>query len=133
MPRRTRALLLLAPLIAALVAGACGSPTEPRDPKVEFFTGNLAPGGTAAFGFTTKFTENVSITLVSLVPLNTIAVGIGLGAPEQGACSLLETNSSVRVGDIVGEQIANGDWCVAIYDVGAVTETVVFVLKVEHF
>jgi hypothetical protein len=128
---RVNCLTVLAPL---LLLGGCHSPTQPAPATIKEppFTGTLQPGGSAAFPFSLTATGDIVVTLVSLDPLSTITVGIGLGTPSAGTCNLLGFNAATAVGQMITDSELKGDYCVSIYDNGDVTQPVNFTIQVVH-
>ena len=124
-------------LVGLLVAG-CGNdgPTGPTDPELvtETFTGTLVQGGVGVHQFVAQQSGTTIITVVSLEPLNTIIIGIGIGNPDGEDCLLVAQNGVVTQGNILPTTTGIGTLCVAILDVGNVTaeQPIDYVLEVEH-
>lgn len=127
----------------ALAAGSCG----PNDPIavepavltgtpsiVETFSGTLGVQGAGLATFTVNQGGQVNITLVSAGPPATITVGLGVGTPAvANTCSLL-SNTPAQAGS--APQLAGplnaGTYCVEVYDVGNVVNTIQWTITVAH-
>ena len=122
-----------------LVAAACttfdtptaSTPATPPDPSV--FAGILVRGGWASRDFTATAAGTTAITLTSVTPDVVIGVGIGIPRPDGGGCNLhvsMETaaGSTPQVSAVTG----TGKYCVRVYDVGQVEESVTFSLRVTQ-
>ena len=122
-------------LALLLLAAGCGSssPATPSTPPVtDTLTGTLDPTNLNAHTFTASAGGTATITLVSLDP-PVQAVGIGLGAVTNGNCSLQVTNSPFTAGAIWETTLAGaGQYCVAIYDIGFLTQSETYSIKVVH-
>jgi hypothetical protein len=138
LPVATRQRSIAALLIASgFLIGACNKAPQPTViPKllIDNFPGTLAPSGVVTFPFTTGAEGHVTLTITSLDPLSTITVGVGIGYPNSGGCSIFELNNTVAVSSpVTDSDLPASSYCVAVYDAGAVTQTVTFTLKVEHY
>ena len=126
--RRLVSRLLLAPLLA--VPMACGNPTAPSL-TTDTFNGTLSPAvngtfSSASFQFKSK-SGPVTVSLVNIAPLSTITVGIALGVVQGQTCSGFESNAAARAGFVaLADTLPGGTYCVAIYDVGNITQDITF-------
>ncbi len=124
----------------AMFAVACEGdianiPTTPDPVTVtETFTGSVNINGGATHTFFTSATGTVSATLTSLGENPPSAVGLSLGTMSGSTCSLLLTNDRAVVTSIVTGTVTTlgGSLCVRIYDVGSLTATVPYEIRVEH-
>ena len=123
---------------------ACGkddsSSTAPSTPgtATEFFNGDLAVNASIFYSFTVTNAGNVSITLASLNSGNLAAasrttVGLGLGIPEGTGCALSSSITTVPgfVAQLTSSQ-SPGIYCVNIADVGTLTATLKFSVRIVH-
>jgi hypothetical protein len=140
-------------VVAALVllTSACGqsdtstTPTEPSTTTppsaVEAFSGTLQPAGTNLHTFTVAKTGYVEITLIGVVPQLVagpsapITVGLGIGTPNPGTgtCMVLyqvqaQAGSAAQ---IVGTATAGPD-CLTVFDVGTLSQPVIYTVTVAH-
>jgi hypothetical protein len=117
---------LYALLVAlALASAACkkddNTPTTPTvTSKTETFTGTVQVKSSTIHNFTVEQAGQVSVTLTAASPPSTIAMGIGVGTPANGACGVL---SGV---------VSPGMLCVTIFDVGNQTAAVTYTVTVMH-
>jgi hypothetical protein len=131
-------------VVAALEAGcsnnaATSAPSSTTSTTTPFyFTGTLAPQGSGFYSFTLNQAGTVSITVVSLAtgpfsPTPGTVVGIGYGTPVGTGCSL---TASARTNAGLTAQLVTasgaGVFCVSIFDVGALTTSTDFVVRIVH-
>ena len=132
--------VLVLPL--ALAAGGCSSvldslPTTP-DPVIvtDVFTGTVNINGAASHPFFTSATGSVIATLTSLGETPPPAVGFSLGTFSGTTCSVTSGlfNDKAVVNSVIQGTVATlgGSLCVRIHDVGSLTESVSYEIKVQH-
>lgn len=135
---------LLALLVFTITGPACGSntesPTTPSTPSVtrDVFEGTLSASGSSFYSFTVVEAGAVHVTLVSLAsdaPPSTISVpmGLGVGIPNGTGCDL--TQSVTAAPALVSQltvPMAAGTYCATLFDVGHVTTTVRFAVRIVH-
>ena len=134
------------PVVAVLSLGCGGtqSPTAPSvvaGPTTELFVGTLDVRGSGFYSFTVSQTGNVNLLLASLTasgrnglgPALTTTLGIGLGVPSGTGCAL---DTSVETPPALVSQItlsmAAGIHCAEIHDIGKLTSSVNFTLRIIH-
>jgi hypothetical protein len=125
-----RTLRWLASFGALMIATTgCGSdsstPTTPTPvTTTESFSGTVGHLGTSGHSFTVATTGPVTITLISVGPLTTMSMGIGVGIWDGTTCATSSTkNDNVRTGAVALTGTANaGNYCVNVYDSGNVPE-----------
>jgi len=136
-----RAFKLVAVALPLLLAvSACDSviddiPTTPDPVTVtETFTGSININGAATHTFFTSATGAVTATLVSLGDNPPAQVGFSVGTFAGSNCSLLITNDKAVVTSVVTGVVTTlgGSLCVRIYDVGSLTQSVPYEIRVEH-
>jgi hypothetical protein len=127
----------------ALFTAACGSnnpstPTTPTGPQTEVFTGTIGPQGSSFYSFTVATAGSVEITLASLVPTApgpavSVVMGLGVGTPSGTDCAV---SNSVTTAPGLNAQLVNSltasTYCAKIYDLGALTNTVNFAVRIVH-
>jgi hypothetical protein len=143
--------LLIGVLALSVVAAACGDEGDPGivQPDVnpatvtETFTGTLSVQNVSSHSFMISRSGRITITLTAVTPPPTSEgpsspeVGIGIGIPSGLTCVLnlgngtTATVTAASTPQISGIVIA-GTFCVAVYDVGNLTETVDYTLAVAH-
>ena len=132
---------LYALLVAlALASAACkkddNTPTTPTvTSKTETFTGTVQVKSFAIHNFTVEQAGQVSVTLTAASPPSTIAMGIGVGTPANGACGVLSgasvTTAAGATAQLTGV-VSPGMLCVMISDVGNQTAAVSYTVTVMH-
>ncbi len=144
--------LLIGVLALTVVAGACGE-GDP-DPGIvqpdvnpatvtETFTGTLAVQSASSHSFIISRPGKIAITLTAVNPPPTSEapsspeVGVGIGIPSGLACPLnLGNGTTVTATPAETPQISGtvlpGTFCVAVYDVGKLTESVDYTVAVAH-
>ena len=134
-----------------LLTAACSqsdtstSTTEPSTTAppsaVESFSGTLQPAGTNLHTFTVKETGYVEITLIGVVPQlgsepsAPITLGLGIGTPDtfSGTCLVLyKVNAQAgTAAQIIGTATAGPD-CLTVFDVGSLSQPVIYTVTVAH-
>ena len=136
-----RAFKLVAVVLPLLLAvSACESeidniPTTPDPVTVtETFSGSININGAATHTFFTTATGAVTATLTSLGDNPPAQVGFSVGTFAGANCSLIITNDKAVVTTVVTGVVTTlgGSLCVRIYDVGSLTESVPYEIRVEH-
>lgn len=140
--------LLVACVVLAAVAGACGSdsttPTSASsadtvDAAVRTFVGTLDPKGTQYYSFTVAQDSGVFVTLSSVTAVGgrtaeATPLGIGLGVPRGTSCEL-STRAVVTPG--LAAQLRQwttaGVYCVAVYDPGTLPSAKAFAVRIGYY
>ena len=119
-----------------------GSPTSPSTPPLaptsETFTGTVPVGGSDTHSFVVTLSNGqVTADLTAAGPPPTIAMGLGIGAISNGACTLFTSLSvitsagpSAQTG---GSNVPSGTYCVAIVDVGNQLADISYSVTVTHY
>ena len=127
--------LPLAMFVTACKGDIAKIPTTPDPVTVtESFTGSVNINGAATHTFITSATGTVKATLISLGENPPAAIGLSLGTLSGSTCSLVLTNDKAVVTSIVSGTVTTlgGSLCVRIYDVGSLTASVPYEIRVEH-
>jgi hypothetical protein len=136
-PRMTAARVIGLGLLLFVVA--CDQPpamTEMTRPttaptSLTSFNGTLRPQGRDNYAFSVSQDGYVEVTLLGLGAPPGTTVGLGIGTPSTDTCS---TNYTVETGPSPAAQIVGtgltGTLCVAIYDVGNLTEPALYTITV---
>ena len=111
---------------ALAVTGACGAstptPTSPTTPvtTTESFSGTLVQLGSVTQVFTVSATGTVEINLISVAPLTTMALGVGVQSSDGTNClTTITQNDNARSGaSALRGTVAAGKYCVRLYDSG---------------
>jgi hypothetical protein len=137
--RAFKLVALVLPL--AMFAAACEGdladiPTTPDPVTVtETFSGTLTVNGAATHAFFTAATGAVTATLTSLGEEPPAMVGISLGTlSTTQVCSTLLSRDNAVVTTVVEGTVTTlgGSLCVRIYDVGSLTASVPYEIRIEH-
>jgi hypothetical protein len=143
--------LLIGVLALSVVTAACGDEGDPGivQPDVnpatvtETFTGTLSVQNVSSHSFIISRSGRITITLTAVTPPPTSEgpsspeVGIGIGIPSGLTCALNlgnGTTATVTAGSTpqISGIVIPGTFCVAVYDVGNLTETVDYTVAVAH-
>jgi hypothetical protein len=123
------------PATSAATIAAVTSPTTAV--VTENFSGTVQPGSNDAHSFTvTTNNAAISLTLTSVGPPSTIAMGFGVGQTVAGSCQLLSggygTYSASTTPQLSGT-IGSGTYCVMVYDVGNQSAAITYTVVVSHY
>ncbi len=130
--------ILFAVLGVSLLTAACSDPVPPAAPTpaaptiTDTFSDTLLVLGTNTHQFTVGEVGGVKVTLNSVDP--SAAVGIGVGAPTTGACTVLSKITAVGGAGVQlsGTATVTGTFCLSVYDVGNLVEPVTYTITVLH-
>jgi hypothetical protein len=125
-------------LAMALLITACADPVPPTTPTpvpatiTEVFTGTLLVAGNNTHQFTVQQVGAVKVSLTSVDP--SAAVGIGVGTPSTGVCTVIQEVSAVAGGSILlsGTATVAGNLCVSVADIGNLVAPVNYTVTVQH-
>src|SRR6185436_21157506 len=129
--------LLLALTLASAACKKDDAPTTPSAPatKTDTFSGTVQVKSSANHTFTVENSGQVSVTLTAASPPATIAMGIAVGTPANGACGRLSgatvTTAAGATAQLTGV-VSPGMLCVEIFDVGNQTAAVTYTVTVTH-
>ena len=137
--------LLAVAAVLALSCTACSGDAKeiPTAPTIspasisESFSGSLTVLNQNSHNFFVSSAGQLAITLTEVGPPSDVAIGLGLGVPSGFSCALtLGTGTQVTVqastsAHIKGTAIS-GTFCVTVYDVGNLTDTVDYTITVAH-
>ncbi len=133
--------------LAALTTSACSDNTlsqlasasqTPAATQTDTFTGTLSQNGAFTHIFTIQTLGAVTVTIVSLAPNTSQIVGLSLGVWNGTACSTSpQTGGSAIDTATSGSSItlnatAAGNLCARLYDVGFVTQPVIYTMQITH-
>ncbi len=141
--RAVRWLAVLAIVTTAIGCKSDSTPTAPPEmeqpPRVaERFRGTFGQNEQSEHRFTVTATGNVELKVIKLEPVPTLTVGLGIGrfdATADPSCSLFASDRRVVVGStLLSANLAPGEYCVRIFDVGNVfpDATVTYTVEVLH-
>ena len=134
-------------LLLALTTGLAGcnndnatTPTTPTTtttttPTVtETFNGTLNMNGAVTFPFTATAAGSVTVTLTSVAPDATLAIGLSLGTWTGSACQIVIANdAAAQTAAVTGTVSSAASLCARVYDTGKVPTTpVTFGVSIVH-
>ena len=130
-----RALLLS---IAILVMGACSNtpivtnPT-PGTPVTDTFSGTLSKNGAFTHAFSISTLGSITTTIVALAPNSAQIVGLQLGVWNGTSCTAASSTDTATTGSSITLTASSaGIVCARLYDVGFVSDPVLYQLQVVH-
>src|SRR5262249_6889371 len=117
-------------LSVALSLGAC---TTGPSTVSESYGGSLYPGRSYSVTVLVAKVGTVKLTLTSLA-LPTQVIGLGLGTPGDGlSCNLTVTTKASGTGAAqLAAAVNPGRYCVEVYDLGGLTDSLSFTLVIQH-
>ena len=138
--RRFTSSLLLAAALALTVS--CGKTTTPTAPSAtptitDTFNADLSQTGSITHNFRVASTGQVTVTLTSVSPLSTMALGVGMMTSNGTSCvTTLTQNDDARANSVAalhGTAVA-GNYCIRVYDSGniPISGTVSYTITVLH-
>ncbi len=121
-----RGILGLAMALAIAGVSSCAATSTPTTPTTtpatttDTFSGTIAQLGSATNVFKVSTTGTVTISLTSVSPLSTLALGVAVMTSDGTSCiNNISQNTDARVGTtaLVGTATA-ASYCVKVYDSG---------------
>ncbi len=135
--------LLMCTALMAVASEACKSaststpttPTPTPTPITDVFTGSIPQLGSAVHPFVVTATGSIAITLTSVSPLATMALGVAVGSWDGTTCTVISQNDNVRAGGagLTGTAVS-GNYCAKVYDSGNIPDgtTVTYTVQIVH-
>jgi hypothetical protein len=133
-------------LFSALLGTACttsdaSSSANPVAPSgslsTEAFSGTVDVGGSDSHTFSVVLSGGqLNVILTAAGPPTTIYMGLGIGTPAGGSCSLLSSSQVLTQAGTTAQLsgTANaGTYCVAVFDAGNQTAQIAYSLTVTHY
>ena len=108
-------------------------PPDPEAPSTVTFASNLTAGGTASRTFQASQDGIVSLTLESVGPPS-VAIGIGVGIVRlNNTCGLSRiVTATPGTSPQLEVPVDAGNYCVRVFDIGTIADSVAFSLRVAH-
>ena len=130
----------LAVLAAALLASACNDPVPPATPSpvpptvTDTFTGTLTVLGTNSHPFVVNEVGGVKVTLTSVDPKAKLSIAVGTPSTTTGLCIAINsvTTDPGPQPQLAGTASVKGPFCLAVSDVGNITESTSYTVTVLH-
>lgn len=136
------AVILSATLLttSTMSTAACSDPTPPAAPTpvtptvTETFTGTLGLAGNNSHLFTVSQVGGVRVSLTGVSPSAAVGIGVGTPSTSTGACLLLGNLTAVGGPSVQmsGTATVTGNFCLAVFDVGNLVESVTYTITVLH-
>ena len=123
---------ILLAFTASLLLASCGGVAGPEDNRVRNFDGTVIPNGTTIdpdfhFRVTRNGEFDLELTAFS-VPNTQVGVSLGTSAPNGGCLDLIVR--FLFVGQGFSGPMPSGDYCLAVFDQGALTEPATFNVRI---
>jgi len=124
--------------LALSLSTGCSDPVAPVTPTpvtptvTDTFNGTLLVLGSNTHQFTVSQIGGVKVTVTSVTPA--AAIGVGVGTPSGSNCLLIQNLTAVADpgAQISGTATITGTFCISVYDVGNLVESVDYVVTVLH-
>jgi len=132
---------MVALVLGLVAASACSdnqtptAPTQPTGPTTATFASAFTVNGSASRTFTTTEAGTVTMTLDSAGPPSNVVLGLGVGVPYVSGAPCLLTSSITTAagpGPHISMHADPGSYCVKVYDIGKLIETVSFSISITH-
>jgi hypothetical protein len=128
-------------MVVALSAACDNGPMAPTttdttttavvSPVTEYFSSQLAVGGYTARSFNAAKAGSATVTLNFVGTSTSLKVGMGIGIPDRLGSGCLFTRSiETAAGGTITANVDAGTYCVRVYDVGTLSSTVNFEVKI---
>ena len=135
----SRAVLLAVAVVAIVAMSACANdaltttPTYTPCPCTDGFSGTLSKNGAFSHTFTITNLGAVTASLVTLSPNTAQIVGLQLGVWNGVSCTAASSTDAATTGSSITLNASSaGTLCVRLYDVGFISEPVLYQLQVTH-
>jgi len=138
----------IAAILCAVAVSACGSsssPTIPSTPTVtntEVLSGSVAPGGTTIVTFVVSANGTASLTLLALAsgggplfaPALTTPINVAIGTlNSDSTCTpVAQAALTSQLTPQLNAALVMGNGCVQVTDLGNLTTTATFTVRVVH-
>ena len=129
--------LLVGALLSTTACGDDDTPTAPTPGTpvtiTDTFSGSINRNGAATHTFLAQAAGTVTVTLTTLAPEGTEAIGLSLGTWNGSACQLVIANTAAAQGAIViGVASSAGNLCIFVQDVGKIAAAASYEITVVH-
>ncbi len=122
----TRSFLCAMTLLAAAALAACGAsadsvPTSPTPATTtSTFSGTIAQQGWVEHQFAVSKAGTVTVSLTSVTPLSTMALGVAIESSDGTTCgTTIVQNAAAKAGATgLSGTTASGNYCLRVYDPG---------------
>src|SRR5262249_31052675 len=134
-----RSVLLLVGLALTTACGSTDSSSVAPSTSLatETFSGTVDVGGSDFHTFSVlQSGGQVNVTLTAATPPATIFMGLGIGTPSGGTCTLLTNAQTLAQAGTIAQlsgTVNSGSYCVLVFDVGNQTSQVTYAVTMTHF
>ncbi|MBI3402018.1 MAG: hypothetical protein HY048_11410 [Acidobacteria bacterium] len=140
MKKTLAAILSAALLTMSMGTAACSDPTPPAAPTpvtptvTETFTGTLTLAGNNSHPFVVNQVGGLRLSLTGVSPSAAVGIGVGTPSTATGTCTLLANLTAVGGPGVQmsGTATIAGGYCIAVFDVGNLVESVNYTITVLH-
>ena len=110
------------------------APTPVSATISEAFTGTLFVAGTNVHPFAVTQVGGLQVIISSVDPSAALGIGIGTPSVTTGTCTVITTLTIVAGpgAQLSGTTTLSGNFCVQVYDVGNLVESVAYAITVIH-
>ncbi|MBZ5558430.1 MAG: hypothetical protein LAO77_14260 [Acidobacteriia bacterium] len=132
--------VVLSATLLTLSTGACSDPTPPAAPTpvpptiTDTFTGTLTLAGNNSHPFTVSQVGGLRVSLTGVSPSAAVGIGVGTPSTATGTCTVLANMTAVLNPGVQmsGTATVTGTFCIAVFDVGNLVESVNYTITVLH-
>ena len=130
---RRFAWILLAACLSVL-AGACSGISDPSKNTIQDFMGTLEPLAGKDHEFDVNRSGEYTATITALAPDPGAAFNIHLGQFVNGLCTPILGQERIAALNrlALNSTIQKGHYCIRLYDLGIITRTQTYTLRVSH-
>ena len=98
----------------------------------EEFSGTVEVGLSAVHPFPVPSRSTITVTLLTVGPLTTLAVGLGVGTWDGTNCTLVAAENNAREGSVLSGTVEPNNYCAAVFDSGNLTQTISYTVRVQR-
>lgn len=132
--------VVLSATVLTISTGGCSDPTPPAAPTpvtptiTDTFTGTLTLAGNNSHPFTVSQVGGLRVSLTGVSPSAAVGIGVGTPSTATGTCTVLATLTAVGGPgyQMSGTATVAGTFCIAVFDVGNLVESVTYTVTVLH-
>ena len=107
------------------------TPTTPTtSPVTETFSSQLVVGGSSSRSFTAAKAGTATVTLANAGAATKVGFGIGVPDVLGSGCLFTRSSETAVAGTSFSLPVDAGTYCVRVYDIGALTSSVVFTITI---
>ncbi len=133
----TRVLIVLLVAVVAMVGcnntPIISNPTVVGTPVTDSFSGTLSKNGAFTHAFSIATLGSITAAIVALAPDTAQIVGLQLGVWNGTSCTASSSTDVATTGSSITLNASSaGIVCVRLYDVGFISEPVLYQLQVVH-